>query len=438
MSDPRHPPMNRYSRSFPGIRAVFRELQKRLLQEYASSEQIIHPGDKGEEREMFLKNFLHSDYFPAKYAVPDAHGAVIADSGRISEQTDIVIYDAHNCPVLRDGNSHQYYPIESVYCTIQVKSQINKAKLISAAENIASVKRLAKSGDIKVRRGPAIITQKRSIPVGVIFAFGCASGCSLDSLASNLKEHQDSHKQEEWVNLICVLGQGLIFNTRTEDHGIKRTIDSLQLLEKHREHYRIQSVNYRDDTLLHFYLSLIGALGRMELAPPPLHNYVDLPFTTAKDNYYRLVEMTALSCPDHGFFETRVRDDVIDKLADFIGNVPKLYSPAEYVAFEHGLSDLARVNGGNIEDYFPKAYIYSEEGDNLREILRTKQYNGQYVASRLLFEVNGEFILVPHKYLCTDPSVPGSLYHIFENCPACPKGNAAKVTSGIWVIGSED
>ena len=79
-------------------REIFWGISKKMTQDFESiSSQIHHSGSKGEVREEILKRFL-KDYLPKKYSV--SSGEIIDIEGNVSNQCDVVIYDASNCPFI--------------------------------------------------------------------------------------------------------------------------------------------------------------------------------------------------------------------------------------------------------------------------------------------------------------------------------------------------
>lgn len=307
---------------FFGLRDVLAAISTTLRNDFAASAIIGHPGDIGDEREHFLQRFLRSGHFPRKYEISKGHGKVISTDGRSSLQTDLVMYDAYSCPVLRDGQNHQFFPVESVYGVIEVKSRLTKDKFVDAATNIASVKVLAKDGNVDFRHlgGMAVVTTRNPLPFGAIFAYSLG-GNSLDSLAENLREWHRSQPPQLWPNLVCVLDEGVIY----VDHLRGTVLDSRDIISMPRDELRVRAVQHGKDSLLYFYLNLIGALGRLELRPPPLDKYVDLPVHVDGLAYrFSGHVVAALRCPEHGLFEPRLTPEWIRRLKAFLDTNPPL------------------------------------------------------------------------------------------------------------------
>ena len=78
------------------LKQLFRSIEKTILAKYEQSSSIYHQGDKGENREEFLIEFLR-EHLPLKYGI--TKGEVMTIHGERSHAIDIIIYDALNCPV---------------------------------------------------------------------------------------------------------------------------------------------------------------------------------------------------------------------------------------------------------------------------------------------------------------------------------------------------
>jgi len=68
----------------------------------------------------FFQSFL-----PSRYAV--TKGFVFDATGKISEQLDVIIYDAHYSPLIFEtGAGEKFITAESVYAVFDSKPEINK------------------------------------------------------------------------------------------------------------------------------------------------------------------------------------------------------------------------------------------------------------------------------------------------------------------------
>ncbi|HCG5532451.1 TPA: hypothetical protein NJ015_004719 [Vibrio parahaemolyticus] len=98
-----------------------------------------HQGVKGSANEQALINILEK-FLPKKYSI--STGIVIDRHGVQSRQCDIVIYDAFNYPEVFGQTPIKFFPVDFVYAVIEVKTNLDRNKLLEACENIRSVKAL--------------------------------------------------------------------------------------------------------------------------------------------------------------------------------------------------------------------------------------------------------------------------------------------------------
>lgn len=103
---------NNFEDSFVNAKKVFwSEKDKKL----------IHPGEYGEYREDLVKKWLKM-YVPEKFGI--GSGFVIGSNGYVSTQYDIIIYDKEKTPIIEDVEKKRFFPVETVSCVGEVKSDI--------------------------------------------------------------------------------------------------------------------------------------------------------------------------------------------------------------------------------------------------------------------------------------------------------------------------
>ncbi len=100
-----------------------------------------HPGVKGAEVEQILRTFLDR-HLPQRFR--SGTGLIIDSENSLSNEMDIVVYDALSSPLYRFSERAQIIPADSVASVVQVKSAMNKRELEDAYRNIASCKKLRK------------------------------------------------------------------------------------------------------------------------------------------------------------------------------------------------------------------------------------------------------------------------------------------------------
>lgn len=149
------------------IQAISKQLHNMLSTRKGQGEIIGHSLEKGLGNEEALRQLLRS-FLPKKFAV--AKGKVINSEGQLSNQVDVIIYDALNCPTLfTDEVFNQIIPIEGVYAAIEVKTTLTNTKMREAFENLNSIHNLQARIDCSTN---PLIT--RAPPCLEIFAFSDA------------------------------------------------------------------------------------------------------------------------------------------------------------------------------------------------------------------------------------------------------------------------
>lgn len=129
---------------------------------YKGSIVAEHSGDTGTNRETIVRNWL-AQHLP-KSVTPEIGGKIIDESGYISKQIDIVIYN--NALPRFGANEKSHYFAEGVVAAIQVKSKLASHELTDSVKNLDSVKNCKLQKTKRIGAG----NSKDSIPTG-IFAF---------------------------------------------------------------------------------------------------------------------------------------------------------------------------------------------------------------------------------------------------------------------------
>lgn len=269
------------------LNQLFNFIEKTMLARFNESSFINHSGDKGENREEFLIDFLKT-HLPKRYGV--TKGEVITKEGLHSHAIDIIIYDAINCPVLY-AEKTSILPIEGVYGIIEVKSSLSKSEFDDAAEKITKFKKMAPRDIGFTATEKHIKVQRASRPFGIVFGFNL-SGNSLDSLTENWKAHSHAvHDVNNFCNLICVLGKGVLRYekvnlTKGEKDLLLDTDEFVTLvLTAHKRRANGEDV---DDIILRiiqegleekafgrFFTYLLVMLSKMKLNVPDIGGYID-------------------------------------------------------------------------------------------------------------------------------------------------------------------
>jgi hypothetical protein len=143
------------------LRALLLAKQEMLRSELAAASVHWHPDAKGDVGEVNWQAVLdgrhgRNGFLPNRYAVTSAF--IIDADGNRSEQIDLVIHDAHFCPLLFEQAGHRYIPAESVYAVFEVKPELNRDYVMYAAKKAASVRALRRTSvavvDVGKQRPP--------------------------------------------------------------------------------------------------------------------------------------------------------------------------------------------------------------------------------------------------------------------------------------------
>lgn len=136
---------------------ALKKAAKHLDAEFESSQLIQHNPSKGAFREYIVKQCIRP-FLPEAFGI--SNGECFDMNGKVSKQLDVVVYDRLYSYVVPYSDDFIQFPYESVYGNIEVKSFLDKNELLTAIENIASLKRLKRE-----RPTFAQITPNRSIDI---------------------------------------------------------------------------------------------------------------------------------------------------------------------------------------------------------------------------------------------------------------------------------
>jgi hypothetical protein len=269
-----------------------------LLAEFNQAAAVAHPGDRGDNREEILREFLRQR-LPSKYGV--AKGQIITKDGKHSHSADIIIYDSLTTPPLYSKRT-AIVPIEGVYGIIEVKSTLSKTEFVDAARKIEAFKRLAPRDLGLIETRQYVTLHRASRPFGIVFGFSLADN-SIESLSGNWTElNAQIHNVDFFVNFATVLGRGILrFEqanvTVGEKHLLLGTDEFVNLVETihkkarngepHDEIFiRVVGETLADQTFGRFFVYLLILLSRMRLNTPDLGQYLDptLPMTVFRES----------------------------------------------------------------------------------------------------------------------------------------------------------
>jgi hypothetical protein len=190
----------------PTRQTIFQMAARKLRQDFEAMRVIPHSGARGGEAERLLREFLNG-HLPKRFAA--GAGFIIDGRDQVSKQTDVVVYDAMNCPVYRASEEAAIIPNDNVAAVVEVKSRLDADRLKEAYENIRAAKRLAKSKEPDV---PFLVSTRT---LGFVFAF--ESAITLDKIVEHYKNLLNGNTLADVIDVIAVLDRGLVmFSTRLQ------------------------------------------------------------------------------------------------------------------------------------------------------------------------------------------------------------------------------
>jgi len=178
---------------------------------------LIRPDEKGIQRETELKNFLNQ-WLPEKYGI--TKGYVLNSQKEVSKECDLIIFNKDTCPkfIFDKSEDKRFFPVDSIYSTIEIKSTLSKKELEDSLSKFKSVHELYNSlpesyfysieetmsnyyiGD---KRGEDTIKEiYRYRPFPILFAYKMGKDLSFDKIIQEIK------KLEYAPRIISVLDKG--------------------------------------------------------------------------------------------------------------------------------------------------------------------------------------------------------------------------------------
>lgn len=258
----------------------FKLVSQRMLLDFEEAGLGKHNLTKGTNREHRLNEFL-VEKLPFQYGITS--GEVVFRDGDLSNQTDTIIYDRLRCPILYSEAS-SIVPIDGTYGIIEAKSYLTKVELRDAALKVRTFKEHAPRNLAIIRKIEHITLARPGRPLGVAFGYRL-KGNSLDSLADNWMEiNREIGVVNNWLNMIVVLGEGLIILGRPKDaKSVEPFLETDALVnftlaaQEGKNDGRVLPLPlaYGDDTLMYFYFCLNALLARTQVVPVDIGRYVD-------------------------------------------------------------------------------------------------------------------------------------------------------------------
>ncbi|MFI5218952.1 MAG: DUF6602 domain-containing protein [Bacteroidia bacterium] len=225
----------------PILYSYFEKTAKVLEANYERSADQNASNNLGKNRENFCSNFL-ANVLPPKLKINS--GEVWDSVGHKTGQLDLII-TRDDAPALEFGSDNTYLA-EGVFASIEVKSNLDRVKLIEAGNTLSKVEQL------KINVGSMItIGKPLHRPLRIVFSY---TGATWETLLDEINKRS----WQELFDLISILDQGVLIN---KGRILKWTGDQQFLTVKG----KAASVGF-----LYFYLTTYGTsfLGRnIELNP---------------------------------------------------------------------------------------------------------------------------------------------------------------------------
>ncbi len=183
----------------PTRQEIFAQAAQKLRRDFDELSVVPHNAVKGGEAEKLIRRFLN-DHLPKRFTA--GAGFIIDPRDEVSRQTDVVVYDAFNCPVYRASDDAGIFPSDNVAAVVEVKATLDKQQLTTAFENITAAKRLLKT---KVPEVPFLVQTQT---LGCLFAFN--SAITLDTLAEHYDGLLRASGLGHHIDLVTVLDRGIL------------------------------------------------------------------------------------------------------------------------------------------------------------------------------------------------------------------------------------
>jgi len=179
--------------------SILVQAARKLRADFQALSPIPHHQLRGQEAEKLIRDFLNK-HLPKRFSA--GAGFILDPKDVISKQTDVVIYDALNCPVYYASEDAAIFPSDNVAAVVEVKSTLNKQELADAWEKIQHTKALAKT------KPPNVPWLVQTQTLGIVFAF--SSDTSLDAITENYTALLRQHGLGLHIDLVVVLDKGIV------------------------------------------------------------------------------------------------------------------------------------------------------------------------------------------------------------------------------------
>ncbi len=248
------------------LKELFGGLQKQMLASLNVDREFIgHPGSKGDATEQRWIDFLRT-YLPDRYKVDKA--IVIDSTGNVSEQMDVVIYDAIYTPFIFKQDGFMYIPAESVYAVFEVKQDV-KGHIDYAAKKVESVRKLKRTSIDMVASG----RHTPAAPLTKIIG-GILTTTSSYSGQKAIRERLRELKGYQTLDLGCLCDSGSFYVDYDEQKP--EGLDPMKDIKEKRKYIEqvyasrlVKEIKFsdKDVSLFTFFLQLVSYLKSIGTVP---------------------------------------------------------------------------------------------------------------------------------------------------------------------------
>jgi hypothetical protein len=255
---------------------ALRNQSAKISADLENSKLFTHMGDRGRFREAIIRDFLRP-FLPECYGL--SVGEIFAGDGARSAQVDIVLYDALFSTVLFRNGPEQLFPAESVYGSIEVKSNLTTEELDKACGNIASVKSLPRAASdmmdvlpsvrLGVGGGLTFDATQMNPYLGIVFGY---QGINPQAVVMDLTRRMAEAPQTKQFlpDFIFVAHPGYIITRIVEQNGRQHPVVGIA-----HDFQRYMWTSTGSDTLPLFYFTVNTCLSHMRLRAPSFNEMWD-------------------------------------------------------------------------------------------------------------------------------------------------------------------
>ena len=244
------------------LKELFHGLQEQMQTSLNVNRKFIgHPGSKGDATEQHWIEFLRT-YLPDRYKVDKA--IVIDSIGNVSEQMDVVIYDAIYTPFIFKQDNFMYIPAESVYAVFEVKQDV-EGHIEYAAKKVESVRKLKRTSISMVASGRTTPARPLTKIIGGILT--TTNSYRNDTVIKQLEKLRGLQTLD--LGCLCDAGSFYVDYKETEPEDIDPIKDNRKYIEQVYESRKVNEIEFsnKNVSLFTFFLQLVSYLKSIGTVP---------------------------------------------------------------------------------------------------------------------------------------------------------------------------